>query len=212
MMDGYGDHECWSATRDRIGGFFDRRITQFGYDLRALDYGQRENQQIRFEVIGQTIPLAGKSVLDIGCGFADFADYLGCESPDASYVGVDISPLMIAQARRLRHWLDLRQLDILEDDPGGPFDLVVANGIFYLLGDDAETIMQRLIARMFELCREAVVFTSLSRWAPAREPGEFCADPLWALDFCRSLTPYVALRHDYLPHDFAVALYRSPPR
>jgi SAM-dependent methyltransferase len=209
MMDGYDNRACWSATRERIGGFFDRRIHEFGYDLRALDYGQRETQQIRFGVIGDMIPLAGKSVLDVGCGFGDFADYLGFESPDPNYVGVDISPLMIAQARRRRHWLNLRQLDILEDDPGGPFDLVIANGIFYLLGDEAEAIMERLIARMFALCREAVIFTSLSRWAPTREPGEFYADPLRTLDFCRALTPYVVLRHDYLPHDFALALYRN---
>ncbi|HZT87591.1 MAG TPA: methyltransferase [Stellaceae bacterium] len=189
------------------------------------------------------LPINSLRVLDVGCGFADFADYLEKLSPpprhpresggsaEASaldscfrgndallaargieYVGVDIAPAMIAAARRRRPDLDLHRLDILAEDPPGPFDIVVANGTFYLLGDEAEATMQRLVARMFALARGAVIFTSLSRWAPRQEPGEFYADPLRTLEFCRGLTPCVALRHDYLPHDFAVALYRTPPR
>jgi SAM-dependent methyltransferase len=203
--------EDWAAVRERIGGFFDARVRRFGHDLQAIDYGRRESQLARFAVLAEALPLAGRSVLDVGCGLADFADYLAARVPDAEYAGVDISAAMIAEARRLRPHLDLRRLDILGEDAGGPYDLVVANGIFYLLGDDAETIMQRLVGQLFALCREAVVFTSLSAWAPAQEPGEFYADPLRVLDFCRKLTPHVVLRHDYLAHDFAVYLYRTAP-
>jgi SAM-dependent methyltransferase len=199
----------WAAARERIGGFFDARVERYGSDLRAIDYGRRESQQIRFDVLADAMPLAGAKILDVGCGFADFADYLASTAPDAGYVGIDISRSMIAAARRRRPGLDLRVLDIMTDDPGGPFDLVVANGIFYLLGEDAEPIMQALIQRLFERCRRAVVFTSLSSWAPVRQPGEFHADPVRVLDFCHNLTPCLRLRHDYLAHDFAIYLYRS---
>jgi SAM-dependent methyltransferase len=204
-----GEAERWAATRERIGAFFDAGVGRFGHDLRAMDYGRRESQLARFDVLAEAIPLAGKRVLDVGCGFADFSAYLAERAPDASYVGLDISRAMIAEARRLRPAADLRHADILTEDPGGPFDLVVANGIFYLLGEDAEAVMQRLILRLFGLCREAVVFTSLSSWAPAKEGGEFHADPVRTLEFCRALTQRVTLRHDYLAHDFAVYLYRE---
>jgi len=199
----------WAASVERIGAHYDALVDRYGHDARACDYGRAESQRIKFAVLAQAIPLEGKRVLDVGCGFADFADYLAGIAPNVEYAGVDISPAMIGAARRLHPHLNLRELDILTDEPGGPFDLVTANGIFYLLGEEAEMRMQRLIARMFALCREAVAFTSLSAWAGDREAGEFYADPVRILDFCRTLTPYIRLRHDYLPHDFAVYLYRQ---
>jgi hypothetical protein len=58
------------------------------------------------------------------------------------------------------------------------------------------------------VCRKAVAFNSLSAWAPAREPGEFYADPVAILTLCRELTPRLALRHDYHPRDFSLFMYK----
>ena len=41
-------------------------------------------------------------------------------------------------------------------------------------------------------------------------PGEFNADPLETVASCRRISPRAVLRHDYMPHDFTVFLYRSP--
>ncbi|MBV9862381.1 MAG: class I SAM-dependent methyltransferase [Alphaproteobacteria bacterium] len=201
--------ESWPATLARIGGVYDGLVARWGHDPRACDYGRAESQRAKFVVLAEAMPLAGKRVLDIGCGFADFADHLAATAPGIAYRGIDISEAMVAAARRRRPDLDLRRLDILTEEPGGAFDLVTANGIFYLLGAGAEGVMQQLIARMFALCREAVAFTSLSAWAADREPGEFYADPAATLSFCRSLTPHLVLRHDYHARDFAVYLYRE---
>ena len=154
--------------------------------------------------------LRGRRVLDVGCGFADFADYLAERHPGVVYEGVDITPRMIEEARRLHPGLSLRVLDILDEDPGGPYDLVTANGIFYLIADEAEARMRRLIARMYALTRGAVAFNTHSGWAPYREADEFYPDPLDTVAFCRTLTPWVALRHDYMGHDFTAYLYREP--
>jgi hypothetical protein len=67
-----------------------------------------------------------------------------------------------------------------------------------------------MVTKMFELSRVATVFTSLSAWGAVKEQGEFHADPVETLTFCRSLTPWVVLRHEYHERDFAVYLYREP--
>jgi hypothetical protein len=54
-----------------------------------------------------------------------------------------------------------------------------------------------------------VAFNSLSAWATDQEAGEFYADPLRVVDFCRRITPRVVLRHDYHPRDFTVYLYKT---
>jgi SAM-dependent methyltransferase len=201
--------QSWSDRRERIAAFYGGLIERHIEGPRASDYQSRETQQARFEILVQAMPLRGRRVLDVGCGFADFADYLLAHHGPLTYEGVDITPRMIEEARRLHPALSLRVLDILQEDPGGPYDVVTANGIFYLLGEDPEPDMRRLIRRMFQLSSNAVAFTSLSAWASRKEPGEFHADPLATVAFCRTLTPWVVLRHDYMPHDFTIYMYRD---
>lgn len=201
--------ESWPTRSRHIARFYAGLIDRYGHHPCACDYGSRQSQETKFGVLAQVMPLDGKRVLDVGCGFADFAEYLLARHGGLTYEGVDITARMIQEARRLRPGLSLRVLDILSEDPGGPYDLVTANGIFYLLGDDPEARMRQLITRMYELTSCAVAFTSLSTWAGQREPGEFHADPFATVAFCRGLTPWVVLRHDYLPRDFTVYMYRE---
>jgi trans-aconitate methyltransferase len=160
-------------------------------------------------VLGDVADHRGRRVLDVGCGFADYHGYLRERYGHVEYVGLDLSPRMAEEARRLRAGLDIRVGNVLDAPLEGRFDIVTANGIFYLLDGDAGQTLRELVSRMFQLAEVAVAFNSLSSWAPAQEPGEFYADPLEIIDFCRSLTPWVVLRHDYLPHDFTVYLYRQ---
>lgn len=193
----------------RIATFFDDLVAREDDEMRALDYGGRASQQLRFDVLDGMLPFEGARVLDVGCGLAHLADDLEARGRSFEYLGIDLSPRMVDSARARRPDLDLRTGNILEADPGGPFDVVVANGIFYVLGERGPELMRALVARMWELAFRAVGFTSLSTWSPVRSDGEFHAEPLETLAFCRTLTSRVAFRHDYLAHDFAVALLRD---
>jgi SAM-dependent methyltransferase len=195
-------------SRDRIARYYDDLVARYGPDTRACDYGDPRSQEAKFRVLSEVGPLDGRSVLDVGCGQADFAGYLTERARDLTYTGIDISPRMIEVASERHPGLDLRLSDVLGEDPGR-FDLVTANGIFYLLGDGAEEAMQALVARMYEVCNWAVAFNSLSGWATDQETGEFHADPLRTVAFCRTLTPRVVLRHDYHTRDFTIYMYRA---
>ncbi len=192
-----------------IANFYDGLVNRYGYDPRACDYGRRESQQLKFRVLSEVLPMTGKRVLDVGCGFADYAGFLEKRWGAIDYVGVDLSPRMISEARLLKPDLDVRCLNIFIHPPSESFDVVNANGIFYLLGDNAAELMEEFVARMFALANSAVAFNSLSNWATAKDAGEFYADPLKVVAFCRTLTSRVVLRHDYLGHDFTIYLYRE---
>lgn len=193
---------------EQIGDYYDQLVDQHGYTPRACDYGDPRSQEAKFEVLADVIDSEPCEVLDVGCGFADFGDFLRKRCDNVSYTGIDLSERMIDQARRTHPQADLRHGNILDQNLG-TFDYVFANGIFYLLGDHAESTMRDLIERMWDLADRAVAFNSLSTWAPDQEPDEFHADPLDVLDFCRTLTKRVTLRHDYHPRDFTVYLQRG---
>jgi SAM-dependent methyltransferase len=193
----------------RIAGYYNQLVGKYGHDPRACDYGRVESQEIKFMVLSEVMALQNSSVLDVGCGFADFATFLRNKFVGLQYAGIDLCSAMVDEAKRSHPDLDLRTANISSASFNRTFDVVTANGIFYLLGDQAWPMMQQMIERMYALATSAVAFNSLSAWATDKDAGEFYADPLATLDFCRRLTPWVALRHDYHPRDFTVYLYKT---
>ncbi len=200
----------WKAKQSDIENYYSALINQYGHDPRACDYGRASSQLAKFEVISAGIrETSALNLLDVGCGFADYADYLQANGQsNISYYGLDLSQQMIDNARELHPALTFYRGDICELEFDVTFDYVTANGIFYLLGEAAEDYMQTLVARMFALSKKGLIFNSLSSLADTLEPGEFYADPSRVLAFCQTLTRNVILRHDYLGHDFTVYMYR----
>ncbi len=192
----------------RISDYYERLIQQYGHDPRACDYGHPESQKIKFRVLSEIMPLSHCSLLDVGCGFADFATYLQQHFSGVRYSGIDLCDSMVAEARRNHPDLDLRTANLVDVSSDRKFDVVTSNGTFYLLGERAWPMMRKMIERMFSLASTAVAFNSLSAWASDQEVNEFYADPVQVLKFCHELTPRVVLRHDYHPRDFTVYLYR----
>jgi SAM-dependent methyltransferase len=193
----------------RIAAYYEGLVQKYGHDPRACDYGRPKSQELKFRVLSEAMALEACSVLDVGCGFADFCRFLQGRFQDVRYRGIDICPAMVEEAHRLDPSREVSLGNILESSWAEQFDLVTANGIFYLLGDEAWSTMKKIIRRMYEAANVAVAFNSLSAWAEDKEAGEFYANPVEVLEFCRTLTPWVVLRHDYHPRDFTIYMYKS---
>jgi SAM-dependent methyltransferase len=193
--------------QDEVLRYFDRRLDEFGATVEAVDWGSADSQRARFAALAAVGALDGCRVLDVGCGLGDFCGYLERVAKGVDYQGGDLNPRMVAAAAGRYPAHRFAVLDLLkEDPPGGSYDYVVASGLFYLRD---EQFQRAMVGRMFECCRQAVAFNSLSAWADRRDPGEYYADPARVLDFCHRLTRRVVLRHDYLPNDFTVYAYRD---
>jgi SAM-dependent methyltransferase len=193
----------------RIANYYQDLVQKYGHDPRACDYGRPQSQEIKFRVLSEAMPVKGRSVLDVGCGFADFHRFLRDRYGEVRYSGIDVCPAMVQEARRLDPGCEVKLANILDASIRERFDLVTANGIFYLLGDEAWPTMQEIVRRMYAVAEHAVAFNSLSSWAEDKDAGEFYADPAEVLQFCRTLTPWVVLRHDYHPRDFTVYMYKT---
>ena len=62
---------------------------------------------------------------------------------------------------------------------------------------------------MFGLCRDAVSVNFLSDRVNFRRERTFYASPARILDIALSMTRNVRLRHDYMPFEFSVALFKD---
>lgn len=196
----------------RTAEHYRQLLQEYGASYRTLDWGSREGQHMRFSVLAGIGDLSVSRILDVGCGLGDFAGWLAANGIEADYTGLDLTADLAEQAARLHPHQRFLHGSILDEAllSGERFDYVVASGIFATYPSGAEDFLHRAVARMWRLAGRGLAFNSLSAWAPVREEGEYHADPPAVLEYCRSLTPWLALRHDYHPRDFTVYLLRGP--
>jgi SAM-dependent methyltransferase len=192
--------------------FYAQRWQEYGYDTRSLGIGSRESQEVRFRVLAEIGNLTGAAVLDVGCGFGDLHAFLEQRGVAVRYTGVDLQPAFIEEARRRRPGDAFFCADIESFEPETPPDYVLISGTFNVkFREDQEDWVFGVLGRMFGLARRGVGINLLStRHDPGhyREDMFYCA-PERALARAQEITRWVALRHDYLPHDFTLYLYRK---
>lgn len=97
---------------------------------------------------------------------------------------------------------------ILDWPNNGPqWDYVVAFATFSFPVENI--FLEKMLEKMFVLCKKAVHVSLLSdRYKGPCEEHSKQWSPLEVLDMALEITPYVSLRHGYIPHDFSVALWR----
>ncbi|MHC5737307.1 class I SAM-dependent methyltransferase [Nostoc sp.] len=182
-------------------------IQQYGATFQAVDWGSSQGQTNRFRILLEVGNIENATILDVGCGIGHLVEHLSALNFQGKYLGIDIIPEMVGCARECYPTYLFQEGSILESDNNWIADYVLGSGLFNF-GD--RELMEKTIQTMFESCSKAVAFNSLSNWAEKKESGEFYADPLATVQFCRTLTPWVVLRHDYILHDFTIYMYREP--
>jgi SAM-dependent methyltransferase len=150
--------------------------------------------------------------LDVGCGFGDLHDFLERKGIAVRYTGLDIQPAFIEEARK-RHPNDEFTCAGIEEFPSDArFDFVFVSGSFNVkFREDQEAWVFRMLRKMFAVAERGVGINLLSTYY---DPDHYRADmfycsPERAFTEAQAITRRVTLRHDYLPHDFTLYLYRK---
>lgn len=188
--------------------FYSNLLDKHGVDPKSLNWGSEQSQEKRFKVLAEIADLKNQSILDVGCGLGDFYQWLKVLKKDPIYHGIDITPKMIdtASLRFPGVRFDVGTIENVGDES---YDFLFASGIFYLVEVEPFSFMKKTISKMFLMSKKGIAFNSLSTWADSKTTGEFYASPSETLEFCKTLSPYVVLRHDYHPADFTVYIYKN---
>jgi SAM-dependent methyltransferase len=205
--------------RQQIVETYERSLKRHGPTVRALRWVSEESQATRFSVLAEVGPLAGASLLDIGCGLGDLYGFLRERGLECDYTGYDITPGMLEAARSKYPGARFELRDILGEGLGGSFDYVVASGTFNVRVPDHEGWLARMLETMYAGCRRAVAFNILRPLPPEKQPPEPFAT--WAREFyyeveppdlieaCRRVTAAVEMREGYLPAEYTLYLRRE---
>jgi SAM-dependent methyltransferase len=194
----------------KVTEYWDKRAEAMNADCAKVDASLRA-QRMRFEAFVLNHDLNGKSILDLGCGVGDFSEHLRLRGIACDYLGVDISQKMIERCREKFPDRKFECLDILTQDLPGQFDFSVAFGIHNNVRlENGPAMMEKITRRQFEFSRVAAHVSILTSRYPGFAPHMQAWRAEDVLGMALDVTPYVVLRHDYLPNDFSVTLYREP--
>jgi len=185
------------------------RLEQFGPTIQALASGAHERRLVRYGVLADVGQLNGASILDLGCGLADFYEYLCSRGIHPKYTGYDISPDLIARATARFPKVEFETRDIQRDGIPREFDYILSSQAFnYRLKHEENLEMVKdILRRCLDKARKAVACDFLSSYVDYREEHLYYYSPEEMLRYCKTLTKRVLLRHDYPLFEFTIYLY-----
>jgi SAM-dependent methyltransferase len=198
---------------------YQQRLADHGPGSEAVQYSDRDSHFARFEVLGDIDPNMG-SVLDVGCGLADFCHFLRARGNTARYHGIDIVPEFVelaATALADDVAASVSLADAEDDKMPSGFDYAVLSGVFNNLMDDNWGFMTRTLRQMWAAADKGIAFNAMSSHVDYRDEGLFYVDPMQVFAFCKDdLGGHPVLRHDYVtrtggfPFEFAMYVWKAP--
>jgi SAM-dependent methyltransferase len=202
------------TEKETIVKRYQDRLKQHGEGVKALSSGNTDRQKMRFFHLSQIGLLEGKTILDFGCGLADFYEFLKNELKiNVKYYGVDIVPDFIEIAAAKYPEANFTNEDILETDflEKNKFDYIFCSQVFnnrYTAGNNVE-FSEKVMGKLFAACKEGLAMDFITNYVDFQEPHLFYYSPESMYSMAKKCTKRVTLKSDYPAYEFMVFLYKD---
>jgi SAM-dependent methyltransferase len=178
-----------------------------GAGFGALLWATPATQTARFDAICRMADLNGRSVLDVGCGRADFFDHLNAQRIKVvRYVGLEAVPALVDAARaKARANYEIIEADFVAEPQRlrvGAQVIVLSGSLNTLEAAEFYSTLHQAYAAAGEtlvfnfLCSTRLAGASYLRWRSVDD----------VMMFAHTLSQRVEKLEDYLPGDCTVAM------
>jgi SAM-dependent methyltransferase len=200
-----------------VASYYSAKLAEFGQSPRGVDWNGEHGQRLRFAQLCRIIDQQhGFSVNDLGCGYGALLDFLSESYTGFSYVGVDVSPDMVAAAA-LRYGARSDARFVVAASPPEVADYSVASGIFNVRMDRSvdewRSYVEQTLHELDNASRRGFAFNCLTSYSDAEymRADLYYADPCQLFDLCkRRHGRNIALLHDYDLYEFTILVRKSP--
>ena len=189
-------------------------LRKYGVSPKVLGWVKNE-QDVRLKALTEIGEMRGSRILDVGCGFGGLISYLNkLNREPLSYCGVDINQSFIDIARK-RHAQEENVSFLCKDIQESPvkraYDWVLSCGVFNPKSYVDRAFIVRMLTRMYNICSKGVAIDFISSYVGYRNKSLFYVHPEWIFTIAKSLSKRVVLRHDYMPYEFCIYIYKNQP-
>ena len=197
--------------RDQITkDFVNKLVEKYGYSIKSLDYHSKTGQKTRFDIITQVGINDDCSLLDVGCGFGDYFNYLKQRGiKNVKYNGIDLSDKIVDLAKENNPLANVVQCNVLDLSDDEKFDYVISLGFNWVKTGENWDTLTSVLDKMWKLCKKGIAYNAVSTFAEKQDEVIYFVSPIKVIDYImNNLTYKIVFKHDYMPHDFTVFAYK----
>tara|TARA_B100000408_G_C10304493_1_gene226112 strand:- start:394 stop:993 length:600 start_codon:yes stop_codon:yes gene_type:complete len=198
------------AKDEIVKDFFNKLVEKHGYSPKSLAYSGEKSQKIKFNIVTEVGIEDNCSVLDVGCGFGDYFNYLKQQGiKNVKYCGIDISNKIVDFAKEKNSLANVIQGNVLDLSDDEKYDYVISLGFNCVkTGTNWETLTQ-VLDKMWKLSKKGIAYNAVSTFSETSPRKIYFVSPAKVIDYIMTnLTYKVVFRHDYMPHDFTIFAYK----
>jgi len=193
---------------NKIFKYYQNLYEKYGYDSRSVGWGDKKGKQsLRFEILCQIGNFSNSSILDVGCGFGDFYEYLHYRKIRTNYHGVDINPNLIEIGKIVYPKISLEKRDIEKKKFRKKFDWVVASGI--TSHGSTYPHLNSILTEMYRISRKGFAINFVSDNVDYKIKGLFYTNPEKIISLIKKFSNRFILRHDYMPYEYTLYVYKN---
>lgn len=206
----FGGRPIADADLATVRSRYQRRIAHDGVTPQSMNTGGEAKQRIRHAVHAELVR-PHDEVLDVGCGIGQFYAFLCDRGYRGTYHGVDIVPEYVAHCGREFPNARVELGDVFATGLRGTYDVIVASQVFndHYRASNNPDVLRRFIGMAFDAARRAVTVDMLTSYVDFMVPELYYFPPEEVFAFAKSLTRFVRIRHDYLPFEFTIQLFKT---
>lgn len=187
---------------------YNNRLKKFGYDPKTLGW-LKGRQGIRFSALTEIGDLNNSSIVDIGCGFGDLYGFLQHKKYQCRYIGLDLNPELIRYGKMKYPKAKFEVFDIEKDPISGIYDWAIISGLFNFKRENNLKFIEMMLHKIFNSCRKGVAVDFMTSYVDYKVKNASYTSPEQIFKICKKITKRVSIRHDYMPFEFCVYIYKN---
>lgn len=204
----------FNEVSDSLERHYRNKFMEHGPTSEGVDWGTNEKAvEIRHSVMHKIIQKKKCSILDVGCGYGAFYEYLLNKNLDFEYTGLDLVEEMIDYSSAKHTACSFIKGDILDLEIEKK-DYIICNGILtQKLGCsqlEMWEFVKKVILKMWSIADEAIAFNIMSTNVNFFSENLFYKSPTELLAWVnQEITNSFSIIHSYPLYEYTVYLYKS---
>lgn len=204
-----------------IAEHYEKCFREHGQTAKGADWPNEEDLNTRFKTMLDIVDFKknkNPEILDLGCGFGLFLEYIEKhgKADSMTYTGIDLSESMIQAAKQRWPDREFYVRDILREPlEKQSVDFVVMNGLLTekvnLKQNEMVEFAKKIILAAYNVCRTGIAFNVMSKHVDWERDDLFH----WGYDevaefLVKKCSRHIILRSDYGLYEYTIYVFREP--